>query len=182
MDTSLRTIAKTYTLAEFWELPSPEDHSKLELIAGVLYVTPPSGGEHDRVRNQLERQIAEFIDSGFSGTLYSPCAGIWTSPDTYLQPDLFFISPECDWGFDRESPTTADLVIEVISPRSAKYDRGIKAEAYIRLGVKELWLVSEEGGEIEVRYVEGNNYGLSKKFSKGDLLKSNVLRGFELSV
>jgi Uma2 family endonuclease len=181
MDTSLRTIAKTYTLAEFWELPSPDDHSKLELIAGVLYVTPPSGSEHDRVRSKLESQITDVIDSGFSGTLYTPNAGIWTSPDTFLEPDLFFIA-ETYWGVDRETPATADLVIEVVSPRSAKYDRGIKAEAYIRLGVKELWLVNEEGGEIEVRYVEGATYGLSKKFSKGETLKSNVLRTLELTV
>lgn len=32
-------LVKTYTLEEFWELPEPPDHSKLELIAGVLYMT-----------------------------------------------------------------------------------------------------------------------------------------------
>jgi hypothetical protein len=35
-------LVKTYSLEEFWELPEPPDHSKLELIAGVLYMTPPS--------------------------------------------------------------------------------------------------------------------------------------------
>ena len=34
-------LVKTYTLEEFWELPDPPDRSKLELIAGVLYMTPP---------------------------------------------------------------------------------------------------------------------------------------------
>jgi hypothetical protein len=29
-------LVKTYTLEEFWALPEPPDHSKLELIAGVL--------------------------------------------------------------------------------------------------------------------------------------------------
>lgn len=32
-------LVKTYTLEEFWALPEPPDHSKLELIAGVLYMT-----------------------------------------------------------------------------------------------------------------------------------------------
>ena len=32
-------LVKTYTLEEFWELPEPPDRSKLELIAGVLYLT-----------------------------------------------------------------------------------------------------------------------------------------------
>jgi len=33
-------LVKTYTLQEFWHLPEPADHSKLELIKGVLYMTP----------------------------------------------------------------------------------------------------------------------------------------------
>jgi Uma2 family endonuclease len=34
-------LVKTYTLEEFWQLPDPPDRSKLELIAGVLYMSPP---------------------------------------------------------------------------------------------------------------------------------------------
>jgi hypothetical protein len=40
MVTSDKPVSKTYTLEEFWDLPEPADHSKLELIAGVLYMTP----------------------------------------------------------------------------------------------------------------------------------------------
>src|SRR5437867_12530504 len=31
-------LVKTYTLQEFWDLPDPSDHSKLELNKGVLYI------------------------------------------------------------------------------------------------------------------------------------------------
>jgi Uma2 family endonuclease len=40
-------LVKTYTLEEFWALAEPPDHCKLELIAGVLYMTPPPGYTHD---------------------------------------------------------------------------------------------------------------------------------------
>ena len=40
-------LVKTYTLEEFWELPEPPDRSKLELIAGVLYMTAPPDYAHD---------------------------------------------------------------------------------------------------------------------------------------
>lgn len=33
---STSPLVKTYTLEEFWDLPEPADHSKLELIKGVL--------------------------------------------------------------------------------------------------------------------------------------------------
>ena len=37
-------LVKTYTLQEFWDLPEPKDRSKMELIKGVLYMSPPPGG------------------------------------------------------------------------------------------------------------------------------------------
>jgi Uma2 family endonuclease len=40
-------LVKTYTLKEFWELPEPADRSTLELIKGVLYMSPPPAGSHD---------------------------------------------------------------------------------------------------------------------------------------
>jgi Uma2 family endonuclease len=46
-------LVKTYTLEEFWALPEPPDHSKVELIAGVLYMTPPPGYNHDKAVSRL---------------------------------------------------------------------------------------------------------------------------------
>jgi len=46
-------LVKIYTLQEFWDLPEPPDHSKLELIAGVVYLTPPPGYTHDNAVSRL---------------------------------------------------------------------------------------------------------------------------------
>jgi len=120
-------LVKTYTLEEFWELPEPPDHSKLELIAGVLYMTPPPGYRHDDAVSRLIRLLSDFLSqSKDSGTLYVPRAAIWTSPNTYLEPDLFYVSAETGSRLEPNRRTTADLVVEVISPGSAIYDRNTK--------------------------------------------------------
>ena len=181
--TELPPSTRTYTLEEFWELPDPPDHSKLELIAGVLYMTPPPGHKHDNAVSRLIRKISEYlIKSEVEGALHVPRAAIWTSPNTHLEPDLFFISAETEAHQKPEQRTTADLVIEVISPGSAKYDRNIKAAAYAGLGVKELWLVDEKGFEIEVRQLEGEMFGVGTRFGKGDVLGSTVLPELGLKV
>ena len=88
-------LVKTYTLEEFWELPEPPDHSKIELIAGVLYMTPPPGYLHDNAVSRIIRLFTKHLDqTGDQGTLYAPRAAIWTSPNTYLEPDLFYVSAE----------------------------------------------------------------------------------------
>lgn len=145
-------LVKTYTLEEFWGLPEPPDHSKLELIAGVLYMTPPPGHPHDTVVSRLIRLLTEFlIKTGDKGTIYAPRAAIWTTPNTYLEPDLFYVSAETEARLDPERRTTADLVIEVISPGSAIYDSNTKADTYAALGIRELWLVDEVARTVEVR-------------------------------
>ena len=78
--------------------------------------------------------------------------------------------------------STADIVIEVISPSSAIYDRNTKADTYAALGVKELWLVDEALGIIELRTLDGDRYGASLVFERDDYLKSVVLPGFEVKV
>jgi len=77
---------------------------------------------------------------------------------------------------------TPTALIIVISPGSAIYDRNTKADTYAALGVKELWLVDESSGIIELRTLEGDSYRPSLVFERDDYLKSVVLPGFEVKV
>jgi Uma2 family endonuclease len=183
---STSPLVKTYTLEEFWELPEPLDHSKLELIAGVLYMTPPPGYLHNNAVSRLILLLANHqTKTGDQGRLYVPRAGIVKGPNSWLEPDLFYLRADTKALSDPKYPqyfSTADLVIEVISPSSAIYDRNTKADTYAALGVKELWLVDEVSGIIELRTLEGEQYGASIVFERDDYLKSTVLPGFQVKV
>ena len=176
-------LVKTYTLEEFWALPDPPDRSKLELIAGVLYMTPPPASSHDKIASRLIRLLtAHLLATGDKGNLYAPRAAIWTSRRTYLEPDLFYLSAETEAQLDPEQRTTADLVIEVVSPGSAIYDRNTKADTYAALGVRELWLADETEKTIEVRRLAGDKFAEGTVFQKGEMLTSTVLAGLSLPV
>ena len=183
---STSPLIKTYTLEEFWELPEPPDHSKLELIAGVLYMTPPPGYLHGDVASRLMVLLVEHRSkTGDKGKIYYPRTGIMRGPNSWLEPDLFYVAATTNAHGDPKYPqylTTADLVIEVISPSSAIYDRNTKADTYAALGVKELWLVDEASGIIEMRPLEGDRYGPSIVLEREDQLKSTVMNGLEFRV
>jgi Uma2 family endonuclease len=175
-------LVKTYTLEEFWELPERPDHSKVELIAGVLYMTPPPEKPHNRSVSRLNRLLsAHLIEVGDKGTLYFPRSGISITPNTWLEPDLFYISAETEAQSTSRYHTTADLVVEVISPGSAIYDRNTKADTYAALGVKELWLVDEFSGIIEMRVLKDRVYE-SVLFERDERLRSTVLPQLEFKV
>ena len=173
MEITTSPLVKTYTLQEFWDLPEPADHSKLELIKGVLYMTPPPGFPHDEVSANLTRSLLREIDRcGYPGKLFVPRAAIWIDDDTYLEPDLMYLSDELRKQMDPHHRTRADIVVEVISPSNAIYDRRTKADTYRAMGVRELWLLDPVAKQIEVRSFEA---GKTRNFQAGEVLRSEVL-------
>jgi Uma2 family endonuclease len=177
-------LVKTYTLEEFWQLPDPPDRSKLELIAGVLYMSPPPEQTHDNVISKLLRLLTvHLIETGDKGNLFVPRAAIWTSRRTYLEPDLFYVSAELETRLDPKRRETADLVVEIVSPGSAMYDRTAKAETYAALGVRELWLVDETAETVEVRRQAGGGvFDGGRAFGRGELVESAVFPALRLAV
>lgn len=146
-------------------------------------MSPPPEYTHDNIVKRLNRLlILELARLGNNGGIYTPRASIWTSDRTYLEPDLFYLSAETESRLDPKRRTTADLVIEVISPGSAIYDRNTKADTYAALEVKELWLVDETAETVEVRSLRGDRYGDGRIFSRGGQLASNVIPAMTIDV
>ncbi len=53
-----------------------------------------------------------------------------------------------------------DLVVEVLSPSTAKRDRGYKKDAYAKCGVREYWLVGSLNKSAEVYHLEDGSFNL----------------------
>ncbi len=58
-----------------------------------------------------------------------------------------------------------DLVIEVLSPSTARYDRGHKKDVYERSGVREYWIIEPESKAIEVYLLQNGKLSLDNVYS-----------------
>jgi Uma2 family endonuclease len=67
-----------------------------------------------------------------------------------LQPDLVFVATDRLHIIDRRIQGAPDLVIEVLSLGTRRYDRQTKLRLYRRYGVRECWLVDPVSRDIEV--------------------------------
>jgi Uma2 family endonuclease len=178
-------LVRTYTLDQFWALPEPANRYKMELIRGVLYMTPPPDEHfHDPPVSKLViLLVTELVRLGQPGQLFVPRSGVWTYyPDTWLEPDLFYLSNESIEQFKGKPRNSADLVIEVLSPGSADYDRTTKADSYAALGVKEMWLVDPMARTIEVRYNRDYSWVESRVFTREEEIVSRVIPELRLPV
>src|SRR5262247_2009113 len=177
---STSPLVKTYTLQEFWDLPEPNDHSKLELIKGVLYMTPPPDYPHNRAAANLnEVLVAEIKRCRYREKAYLPRTAIWIDANTYLEPDLMYVSAELEAKMSPKHWTRADIVVEVISPSNANYDRKTKSDTYRAMRIREMWLIDNEKKELEVRSFEANKSAI---YRIGDTLKSEILPKIEIPI
>ena len=181
---SFSPLVKEYTLEEFWALPELEDRSHYELIGGHLFMVPPPDWPHDQFDARLVRSLATFLmNHGWPGDIHHPQAPIYTD-DTYLEPDMMYVSNELAAKMGKRR-TSADIVFEYVSKSSASYDYTTKADTYLALGVRELWLVDSDHQWIEVRYrTIRDDFPAWQiiRYERGDFAESRAIEGWRISV
>lgn len=180
-------FSRRYTLEEFWALPEREDHARYELIGGYLYMVPPPNPPHGDLAAELARVLIRFVDvNNIDGWVHFPREPIYRRLEwsTYLEPDLMYVSNALR-GVMGSTRTSADIVFEFLSRSTTVYDRTTKADAYLTLDLRELWLVDPVSMTIEVRHrgeVDEKPFWETIKYASGEYAKSRVLDGFEVSV
>ena len=99
------------------------------------------------------------------------------------QPDLLFVSGErADIVTEANIQGAPDLVVEILSPSTAGYDRGYKQILYGRHGVREYWVVDPDAETVEV-LVEGEEglVPLGSYGNSGELI-TPLLEGLALDL
>lgn len=180
-------FSRRYTLEEFWALPEPEDRAHYELIGGYLYMVPPPNPPHGDLAAELARALFRFVDvNKIDGKVHFPQEPVYRRAEgsTYLQPDLMYVSNALRERMGSKR-TSADIVFEFLSPSTTVYDRTTKADAYLTLEVRELWLVDPVSMTIEVRHRGEDDETPSWeiiKYAIGEHARSRVLAGWEVPV
>ena len=122
--------------------------------------------------------------------LIAPCdVVIRREPLRVRQPDVLFISaarggvrrPADLVGLSRLD-TPPDLVVEVLSPSNTRRQVEEKLADYRSIGVLECWLVNFPARTVEVLRLSGDGIAVLGVYGMGDVLRSEVLPGFELPI
>lgn len=139
-------IVPRYTVADLDLLPY--DGNRYEVLEGTLLVTPSPGSAHQGVAARLSALFASHLLARRLG-LFSP--GVVTVPPmTQLKPDLLVVPPRFALGIPWAEISEHWLAVEILSRSSHVYDREFKRDAYLALGVREVWLVDVRDRSIEV--------------------------------
>lgn len=161
---------RTLSTVEFLELSETENlHNSLELICGEVVAMPKPSWEHNRKILGLGTVLVPYLRTNQKGEISTDCLVVLDEPaGVVLAPDVVYLATE-KLGLIREGRVygTPDLVVEVLSPSTAVYDRGRKLQLYHRYQVPWVWLISvdplyleeyqwSEAGYIQRQMVAGN--------------------------
>lgn len=160
----------------------PDDGFRYEVIQGVLMMSPAPEITHQGIIQRITRYLDEQIFSASRGLVFTGPIDVVLAPQKVVQPDvLALLENHLDRLKEKYIEGAPDLVVEVISPSSATYDRLVKYNIYEQAGVPEYWLVNPREESIEVFVLEAGKYYSSGVFRNEQIIKSQLVPNEKMS-
>jgi Uma2 family endonuclease len=160
-----------------------DEGDRYEIIDGEAYMMAALSRIHQEISGNLYYALRLFLNdkpckvyaAPFSVRLF-PRAD--KSDDTVVEPDITVV---CDPGKldDRGCNGPPDLVIEIESPATARYDRIVKFNKYREAGVREYWIVDPEEQAVFAYVLKDGEYVAA---SYEDTAPVRVLPGCEIDL
>lgn len=169
--------------AEYLALPEAPDGLRCELLDGELVTMNAPLALHQVVTGALHAELRAWARAapGRGQALIHIDTDI--AHDTVLGPDIQWYAADRVLPSLQERPwPPGDLVIEIASPSTARYDALAKAPRYARAGVRELWLVSPDPLAVRTFRNDGGRFVEASRFGPDDRLESPRLPGFSVRV
>ena len=133
-----------------------------ETIGGVPVAMAPTTINHERIKGNIYRAFGNYLEGRICEALPDG-AGVFLAEEDYYIPDVMIV---CDP--DKIKPDgvhgAPDLVVEVLSPGTARYDRGRKRDRYEQCGVREYWIVNPEDKSVEQYLLTGGRFALQNVY------------------
>ena len=160
-----------------------EDEDRLELMDGELVRTPSPDMDHQEVAADLGTSLSMFVREHDLGRVYFASTDVMFSDADVAQPDLLYISKERQHIRTPANIQGApDLIVEILSPSSARWDWGYKRELYARHGVREYWIVDPTNHLVTVMELQDGKLEIDQTVIADKTARSSVLEGFEIDL
>ncbi len=159
-----------------WEADQPLKH---EYVAGEIFAMGGASDRHVTVTLNVAGALRHQLRGGPCRVYMADMKVRVAAADAYFYPDVLVTCDPADHRrtHHKEAPL---LVVEVLSPSTAAYDRGAKFAAYRRLAsLREYLLIDPELGSVELYRADGNGHWVLYPHDAGDTV---TLAGVEATL
>ena len=150
----------------------------MQLIEDKLIMSPAPLDRHQVVVDEIYPELSIFVKKHKMGTTRVAPYDVFFDDKNVFQPDICFIGNENIANIQENGLHGApNLVIEILSPNTWKYDTMVKKKIYEKFGVEELWLIDPVDKTAKGYRLEEGVYQLF--FAEKGQLESKLL-GFKV--
>ena len=165
-----------YRRADYLALP---DEPRCELLYGRLLVMTAPTVRHQKVVGRLFRLLLDFADRVGGQALVSP-VDVELADHSIVQPDVIYVAASGSAILTTRVEGAPDLVVEILSPSTARRDLGEKLRLYAEAGVLEYWIVDPGPGTFE--FLERDEIGFRVRLPETGTYRSALIEGLELDI
>jgi len=139
------------------------DEFKEEMLDGKIYFMAPPLINHSLIASRLFASFFNYL-KGKKCQAFFEAGYVKFSKKDKVQPDIMVV---CNPDIIKKDGIygSPDLIIEVLSPSTAKRDRITKKNLYEKHGVGEYWLVDPRSFSIEVYLLKKRKYVLIEVYT-----------------
>ena len=165
------------------------DKRKYEILDGKIYYMAHASSNHNRIIGNIFSIFRSYLRGKKCQTFIDGVDVKFNEKDI-TEPDVMIV---CNKDIIRKNwiEGAPDLIVEVLSPSTAKNDIGYKKNLYEKYGVKEYWLISQDERSVQVYLLKDGVYkfdNIYRIYGESDLEamdeeeKSEVIKEFKTSL
>ena len=169
-----------YTWDDFVAL---EEDDLRELIDGELVEVEVPKWNHEQIVGMLCFFLVAWARGGRGGRLAPSGYKLRISDRRGVMPDVQFYRKGNDAPLDQQNGLVTgrpDLVVEIVSPSSQRYDRVTKLRWYAQLGIPEYWLIDGAARTLERLVLRDGTYAIAMSLAEDETFRPESFDGLEI--
>lgn len=148
---------RRFTYQDLLHLPA--DGRRYEVLDGALEVNAAPNTAHQRTVLNLAAIIHAYVRAHRLGEVFVAPYDVLLADSTVVEPDLVFVSSaRAAIILPAHIQGVPDLVVEVLSPSTARVDLQVKWQLYARFGVPHYWVFDSVEREAVAYGLVGGAY------------------------
>jgi Uma2 family endonuclease/predicted DNA-binding transcriptional regulator AlpA len=174
---------KKLTYQDYLDIPE-EPGYRFEILDGMLIKEPSPSVMHQRASRKLQRILEDYFEEvDPEGEVFDAPLDVTPLDFNVVQPDLFYVSGEQKL-IVKEARIDGQpaLVVEVMSPSSARKDRLQKMQIYQKAQVQHYWLVDPQEKTLECFAWRDGVYALVAAGMDEDIVEHPNFTGLSIAL
>ncbi|MGO8993773.1 MAG: Uma2 family endonuclease [Polyangiaceae bacterium] len=177
---SATSAGAPYTWDDFIAL---DEDDPRELIDGELVEVEVPTATHEEIVIALGYFLRAWVEKGHGGRVLASGYKVRISDRRGVMPDLQYYRQGNESAVEQQQGLVTgqpDLVVEIVSGSSRRYDRVTKLRWYAQRGVAEYWIVDPEGRTFERLVLRDEGYVIAASCEGDETFRPESFEGLEI--